>query len=438
MKKNELFPLLMAGSSEARERLSRIMGRNLTLNGELIAKVGSIVDAVRAEGDAALRRFTQEFDGIRLTGIKVSKEEIEKARQEVSEGILRIISEAAANVRKFHEKQKATSWTVHGEDGSILGQRVIPLERVGLYVPGGTAAYPSTVIMNAVPAQVAGVKEIHVFTPPNRDGGVNRIVLATCGVLGIENVYSVGGAQAIAAAAYGTETVRRVDKIVGPGNMYVAAAKKIVFGDVDIDMIAGPSEVVVLADSTADPAHVAADLLAQAEHDGNAAAVLVTTDKVLARKVQRKVSDFLTDLSRKKIAAESMRRNGAAFVVGEIGEGIDLVNDIAPEHLEIITESAWEHVGRVRNAGAVFVGDHSPEPVGDYFAGPSHVLPTGGTARFSSVLSVDTFVKRSSVIQYSPESFRRDAGKIKIFAQNEGLDAHALSITVRDKRGHKR
>ncbi len=428
----------MAGSSEARERLSRIMGRNLTLNGELIAKVGSIVDAVRAEGDAALRRFTQEFDGIRLTGIKVSKEEIEKARQEVSEGILRIISEAAANVRKFHEKQKATSWTVHGEDGSILGQRVIPLERVGLYVPGGTAAYPSTVIMNAVPAQVAGVKEIHVFTPPNRDGGVNRIVLATCGVLGIENVYSVGGAQAIAAAAYGTETVRRVDKIVGPGNMYVAAAKKIVFGDVDIDMIAGPSEVVVLADSTADPAHVAADLLAQAEHDGNAAAVLVTTDKVLARKVQRKVSDFLTDLSRKKIAAESMRRNGAAFVVGEIGEGIDLVNDIAPEHLEIITESAWEHVGRVRNAGAVFVGDHSPEPVGDYFAGPSHVLPTGGTARFSSVLSVDTFVKRSSVIQYSPESFRRDAGKIKIFAQNEGLDAHALSITVRDKRGHKR
>lgn len=438
MKKNELFPVLMAGSSEARERLSRIMGRNLTLNGELIAKVGSIVDAVRAEGDAALRRFTQEFDGIRLTGIKVSKEEIEKARQEVSEGILRIISEAAANVRKFHEKQKATSWTVHGEDGSILGQRVIPLERVGLYVPGGTAAYPSTVIMNAVPAQVAGVKEIHVFTPPNRDGGVNRIVLATCGVLGIENVYSVGGAQAIAAAAYGTETVRRVDKIVGPGNMYVAAAKKIVFGDVDIDMIAGPSEVVVLADSTADPAHVAADLLAQAEHDGNAAAVLVTTDKVLARKVQRKVSDFLTDLSRKKIAAESMRRNGAAFVVGEIGEGIDLVNDIAPEHLEIITESAWEHVGRVRNAGAVFVGDHSPEPVGDYFAGPSHVLPTGGTARFSSVLSVDTFVKRSSVIQYSPESFRRDAGKIKIFAQNEGLDAHALSITVRDKRGHKR
>lgn len=429
---------MIAGSKEAGERLKKIKSRNLTLNADLIDKVTSIVDAVRVEGDAALIRFTREFDGVQLTKIRVSKEEIEKARDNISEGIIDIISEAAANVRRFHEKQRTNSWTVHGEDGTVLGQRVIPLERVGLYVPGGTAAYPSTVIMNAVPAQVAGVKEIHVITPPNRDGEVNRIVLATCSLLGIENVYSVGGAQGIAAAAYGTESVRKVDKIVGPGNIYVAAAKKIVFGDVDIDMIAGPSEVVVMTDSTANPDHVAADLLAQAEHDENAAAVLVTTDRAIAKKVRRKMSGFLEGLSRRKIATESMRRNGTAFVVNGISEAVALVNDIAPEHLEIIAEQAWEILGQINNAGAVFIGDYSPEPVGDYFAGPSHVLPTGGTARFSSVLSVDSFVKRSSVIHYSKKAFERDSKKIQVFARNEGLTAHALSINIRDERGRKR
>ncbi len=438
MKKEESFPILKAGSTESADRLKKIMSRNLTLDRELMDKVAAIVQTVRMEGDTALKKYTHQFDGVELSRIKVSAEEIGKAIEGTSEGILQIITEAAANVRKFHERQRANSWMIHGEDGTVLGQRIIPLERVGLYVPGGTAAYPSTVIMNAVPAQVAGVSEIHVLTPPNRDGEVNRIVLATCSILGIKNVYAVGGAQGIAAAAYGTESVSKVDKIVGPGNVYVAAAKKIVFGDVDIDMIAGPSEVVVLADASADPAHVAADLLAQAEHDGNAAAVLVTTDKNLAKKVQRKLTEFLGTMSRRKIAAESIRRNGAAFLVQDMNDAVNLVNDIAPEHLEIESESAWELLGRIRNAGAVFIGDYSPEPVGDYFAGPSHVLPTGGTARFSSVLSVDAFVKRSSVIHYSKEAFERDARKIQVFAENEGLTAHALSISIREKRGRSK
>lgn len=438
MKSVEIFPVLKAGTKEAEERLRKVKDRNLTLDAELMKKVAAIVNTVRSEGDAALIRYTEEFDGVRLAGIKVPGDKIERARDGVSDRILEIISEAAQNVRKFHERQRTNSWVVHEPDGTVLGQRIIPLERVALYVPGGTAAYPSTVIMNAVPAQVAGVSEIHVLTPPNRDGEVNRIVLATCSVLGIKHVYAVGGAQAIAAASYGTESVRKVDKIVGPGNVYVAAAKKIVFGDVDIDMIAGPSEVVIMADSTADAAYVAADLLAQAEHDKNAAAILVTTDRSLAKRVQRKMIGFLDGLSRKKIAAESMRVNGAAFVVDDIQSAVAMVNEIAPEHLEIAAKSAWELLGQINNAGAVFIGDYSPEPVGDYFAGPSHVLPTGGTARFSSVLSVDAFVKRSSVIHYSRKAFERDSKKIQVFAQNEGLTAHALSINVRDKRGRKK
>ncbi len=437
MKNTEMFPVVKAGSKEAGEYLHKIKNRSLTLDGELIKKVTSIVDSVRSEGDAALVRYTQEFDGVGLPEIKVAEKEIEDAKNGISEKIIEIILEAAANVKRFHERQRRNSLTVQEVDGTVLGQRIIPLERVALYIPGGTAAYPSTVIMNAIPAQVAGVKEIHVLTPPNRDGEVNRIVLATCGLLGIKNVYAVGGAQAIAAAAYGTESVAKVDKIVGPGNIYVAAAKKIVFGDVDIDMIAGPSEVVVMTDSSADPSHVAADLLAQAEHDVNAAAILITTDKSLARKVQRRMSAFLEGLSRRKVAAESIRRNGAAFVVDSLPEAVALVNEIAPEHLEIVAESAWELVGGVTNAGAIFLGDYSPEPVGDYFAGPSHVLPTGGTARFSSVLSVDAFIKRSSIIQYSKKAFERDSKKIQIFAQNEGLTAHALSINIRDKSGRR-
>ena len=433
MKKADLFPILYSGTKEFSGRLSKIKKRSLALDGEVISKVSRIVSEVRSGGDAALIKFTNEFDRVGLKRINVSSEEIESARASISQDVLAIIREAICNVRAFHQKQKQNSWTEQKIDGSILGQRVLPLDRVALYVPGGTAAYPSTVIMNAVPAQVAGVNEICVLTPPNKDGSVNSLVLATCSILGIENVFAIGGAQAIAAAAYGTESIRKVDKIVGPGNLYVAAAKKMVFGDVDIDMIAGPSEVVVLADSTADVDHVAADLLAQAEHDKNAAAVLVTNDKNLAKKTQKRISSFVSGLARREIASESMRRNGAGFIVEDISEAVTLINEIAPEHLEIIAENEWEILGRIKNAGAVFLGKYSPEPVGDYFAGPSHVLPTGGTARFSSVLSVESFVKRSSVIHYSRNAFERDSAKIRIFAENEGLTGHALSIEVREK-----
>jgi histidinol dehydrogenase len=437
MKKPDLFPILHTGTEEFSERLLKIKSRNFTLDEELISKVTEIITAVRSRGDAALIKFTREFDGVELKSLKVPQEEIEKSRTNVSEEMLDIIREAVHNVRTFHEKQKQVSWTEENSDGTVLGQRILPLDRVALYVPGGTAAYPSTVVMNAVPAQVAGVGEICVLTPPGKDGSVNRLVLAACSILGIRTVYSVGGAQAIAAAAYGTESVKKVDKIVGPGNVYVAAAKKMVFGDVDIDMIAGPSEVVVLADSTADVDQVAADLLAQAEHDNNAAAILVTTNKGLAGKVQKKLREFIPGLLRKNIVRESIERNGAAFVVDDIRQAVKLVNEIAPEHLEIIAENEWEILGKIRNAGAVFLGKYSPEPVGDYFAGPSHVLPTGGTARFSSVLSVESFVKRSSVIHYSTNAFERDSRKIQIFAENEGLTAHALSIKIRKKVGRK-
>jgi histidinol dehydrogenase len=292
--------------------------------------------------------------------------------------------------------------------------------------------------MNAVPAQVAGVGEINVVTPPTLHGAPNQLVLATCAILGIENVYAVGGAQAIAAVAYGTQTVPKVDKIVGPGNVFVAAAKKMVFGDVDIDMIAGPSEVVVLADSSADPDEVSSDLLAQAEHDCNAASVLVTTEKSLANKVRYRIQELLQNLSRRQIASESIRRNGAAFVVNNMSEAAELINEIAPEHLEIIVKNGWRILDKIKNSGAIFLGRYSPEPVGDYFAGPSHVLPTGGSARFSSVLSVDTFLKRSSVICYSRKAFERDSKKIQIFAESEGLTAHALSVSIRDRSRRQR
>jgi histidinol dehydrogenase len=436
MKYADLLPILYSGTKEFSGRLLKIKRRNVALGGELISKVSQIISRVQSGGDAALIEFTNEFDGVELRTIKVPEKEIDKAKASVSEEVLAIIREAVCNVRAFHQKQRQNSWTEQKTDGTILGQRVLPLDRVALYVPGGTAAYPSTVIMNAVPAQVAGVNEIFVLTPPNKDGSVNRLVLATCSILGIKNVFSVGGAQAIAAAAYGTESIKKVDKIVGPGNVYVAAAKKIVFGDVDIDMIAGPSEVVVLADSTADADQVAADLLAQAEHDKNAAAVLVTTDKNLARKTQKRICAFVSSLSRKEIASESIRRNGAAFIVEDFSEAVSLINEIAPEHLEIIAENEWEILGKIKNAGAVFLGKYSPEPVGDYFAGPSHVLPTGGTARFSSVLSVESFVKRSSVIHYSRNAFERDSTKITTFAENEGLTAHALSIKIRSRNAH--
>lgn len=438
MKIHGVFPIVDLKSERAQLLLKKIRSRNAILDAGVRGTVVEIIRNVRASGDAAVKKYTQEFDGVTLERFRIPPEEITRAKSAVGSRLMSILEEAAANVRMFHENQKERSWTIHKEDGTILGQRVLPLERVAVYVPGGTAAYPSTVIMNAVPAQVAGVDEIIVITPPNKDGSVNLNVLATCAILGLENVYSVGGAQAIAAVAYGTESIPKVDKIVGPGNVYVTAAKKEVFGDVDIDMIAGPSEVVVLADSSANPAEVAADLLAQAEHDVNAAAILVTTDGRLARKVKRNIEVLLKGLERGRIASESIRTNGAAFVARTVSDAVALVNQIAPEHLELIARDSWEILGKIRNAGAVFLGEYSPEPVGDYFAGPSHVLPTGGTARFSSVLGVDAFVKRSSIIHYSRTAFENDSKKIQTFAENEGLTAHAMSIKIREKSGRKK
>ncbi len=435
MNKSSLLPIVRFGTKEFAASLSRMKRRNPVVSDEVLSRVARIMSAVREGGDAAIVEFTRELDRVILRKLEIAKKEIARSESYVSEEMLDVLREAIVNVRTFHEKQRSSSWSDEREDGTILGQRVIPLERVAIYVPGGTAAYPSTLIMSAVPAQVAGVDEIYVLTPPGKDGTVNRLVLATCHLLGISTVYSIGGAQAIAAAAYGTKTIKKADKIVGPGNVFVAAAKKFVYGEVDIDMIAGPSEVVVLADSSADAGEVAADLLAQAEHDANAAAVLITTDAKLARRVREKVEDFLPGLDRRDIASESLRNNGVVFIVKDISQGVSLVNGIAPEHLEIVTRNSSDVLPKIRNAGAVFVGRYSPEPVGDYFAGPSHVLPTGGTARFSSVLSVDTFLKRSSVIQYSKKAFLRDAKKVKLFAESEGLTAHALSIEVRKEIG---
>jgi histidinol dehydrogenase len=435
MKKVDLIRVLKYGTKAAEERLERISRRNLIFDKEHIDKVSSILEAVKETGDKAVKHFTKKFDGVTIKQFKVQKQELDVALKSVDRKFTEVLLEAIDNVRRYHERQKQNSWFIHEPDGTMLGQRILPFERVGLYVPGGTAAYPSTVIMNAVPAQVAGVEEVNVVTPPQRNGRPHPLVLATCRLLGIENVFSVGGAQAIAALAYGTESIPRVDKIVGPGNMYVAIAKKLVYGDVAVDMIAGPSEVVIIADETANAVELGADLLAQAEHDVNAASILISTDPSLAQKVSMELSKLISRLSRKAIAEQSIMKNGVIFVVSNSTEAATLVNRIAPEHLEIVTEKNWDILTKIRNAGAVFLGRYTPEPVGDYFAGPSHVLPTGGTARFSSVLTVDDFLKKSSVIHYSREKFFQNAWKVEVFAKNEGLTAHAMSIKIRKERG---
>ncbi|GAB7057271.1 MULTISPECIES: histidinol dehydrogenase [Paenibacillus] len=403
--------------------------------------VRQIIEEVRRDGDAALRRFAQQFDGVRVDELRVTKEEIEAAYNEVDEEFLSAIRAAAVNIRKFHEKQMRSSWMDLQADGTILGQVIRPLRRVGLYVPGGKAAYPSSVLMNAIPAQVAGVPEIVMVTPPATAGavGINPHILVAAAEAGVGEIYRVGGAQAVAALAYGTESIRAADKIVGPGNIYVALAKRYVFGAVDIDSIAGPSEIVVLADDSADPAYVAADLLSQAEHDEMASAILITTSEPLAEAVRAEVERQLNELPRREIAARSIRDYGAILTVSDLEEGIDAVNRLAPEHLEIIVREPFQYLSRIENAGAIFLGPYSSEPVGDYFAGPNHVLPTNGTARFSSPLNVDDFIKKSSVIYYSKEALLRDGGQIISLARHEGLDAHARAIQIRlEKEGNTR
>ncbi|WP_286229639.1 histidinol dehydrogenase [Neobacillus mesonae] len=397
------------------------------------AAVKTIIADVRTRGDEAIRELTEKFDQVQLSSFSVTEQEIEEAYGKVSEEFVAIVREAAANIRSFHEKQLRPSWMTTEENGTILGQKIIPLDSVGVYVPGGTAAYPSSVLMNVLPAKVAGVKRIVMVSPPDGQGCMPAAVLVAAKEAGVEEIYKVGGAQAIAALAYGTESIASVDKITGPGNIFVALAKREVYGDVDIDMIAGPSEIAILADETALADEVAADLLSQAEHDPRACSVLVTPSMALAEAVSAEVEKQLTVLPRREIAERSIADYGAIYVTADLEEAVEVVNQLAPEHLEVITADAMELLGKIRHAGAIFIGRYSSEPVGDYFAGPNHVLPTNGTARFSSPLNVDDFQKKSSVIVYSKKAFMENAEKIAAFARMEGLEAHARAVESRLK-----
>lgn len=393
-----------------------------------------IIADVRSQGDLAVIAYTEKFDKVKLSSLQVKRSEIEEAYEEISEQLVAIIKEAANNIQSYHAKQQKSSWITTEENGTILGQKVTPLDSAGVYVPGGTAAYPSSVLMNVIPAKVAGVKRIVMVSPPGEDGKLPAGVLVAADIAGVEEIYKIGGAQAIAALAYGTETIQSVDKITGPGNIYVALAKREVFGDVDIDMIAGPSEIAVLADETAKADEIAADLLSQAEHDMRASSVLVTASSTLAEAVQQEVIAQLVTLPRKEIAEKAIEDFGAIYLVGDMEEAIEVVNQLAPEHLEIVTKNAMELLGRIRHAGAIFIGRFSSEPVGDYFAGPNHVLPTNGTARFSSPLSVEDFQKKSSIIAYSETALRENGAKIAEFARLEGLEAHARAVEARLKK----
>ncbi|WHX78906.1 histidinol dehydrogenase [Priestia flexa] len=394
----------------------------------------NILRDVKDKGDQALFSYTEKFDGVLLEALKVSDAERKNAYEAIDDETIQIINEAAANIRDYHERMITQSWMVTKEDGTILGQKVTPLDAVGVYVPGGLAAYPSSVLMNVIPAQVAGVKRIVMVSPVQKDGSLPAGVLVAATELGVEEIYKVGGAQAIGALAYGTETIEAVDKIVGPGNIYVALAKREVYGLVDIDSIAGPSEIVVLADDTARPNEVAADLLSQAEHDQLASSILVTASLNLAAAVAQEVQKQLETLPRKVIAEASIQEYGAIYVTEELEEAIDVVNKLAPEHLEIMTDEPMTILGKIRHAGAIFLGRYSSEPVGDYFAGPNHVLPTNGTAKFSSPLSVDSFVKKSSIISYSEQALKANSSKIAAFARLEGLEAHARAVEERFKK----
>ncbi|MCY8913812.1 histidinol dehydrogenase [Bacillus atrophaeus] len=399
--------------------------------------VRSIIEDVRRLGNQAVKAYTEKFDGISLDDTRVTEEEIKQAYSLLDDQLLQVIRQAIRNIQEYHERQLQSSWFYHRKDGTMLGQKITALDSAGVYVPGGTAAYPSSVLMNVIPALTAGVERIVLVTPPGKDGQLSPGVLAAASELGIKEIYKMGGAQAIAALAYGTETIESVDKITGPGNIYVALAKREVFGDVDIDMIAGPSEIVVLADDTAVPKEIAADLLSQAEHDKLSSSVLVTDSAALAQAVQSEVNEQLDTLPRKAIAEASIREYGHIYVAESMDEAVEAVNALAPEHLEIITKSPEALIGGIKHAGAIFLGRYSPEPVGDYFAGPNHVLPTNGTARFSSPLNVTDFQKKSSIISYSQKAFEEQAESIAAFARLEGLEAHARSIEVRERRNSK-
>lgn len=416
-----------------KDLLRDLLQRSPQSYGSYEAVVAEIVEAVRKDGDKAVFSYTEQFDHFPLSAdnIKVTREEIEQAYKELPAELVAVYKKSAENIRVFHEKQLRSSWFDSRPDGTILGQRMIPIERAGVYVPGGKAAYPSSVLMNVIPARVAGVNQIIMTTPCNREGKVNPGTLVAADIAGVDVIYKVGGAQAVAAMAFGTQSIPKVDKITGPGNIFVALAKKAVYGFVSIDSIAGPSEILVLADHTANPRYVAADLLSQAEHDELASAILITTSETLANQVSAEIDGFLEDLSRREIIEKSLERYGYILLADSMEDAVAAANEIASEHLEILTENPFDTMTKIRNAGAVFLGEYSSEPLGDYYAGPNHILPTNGTARFFSPLNVDDFVKKSSVIAYSRDALFKAHKDIEAFAESEGLTAHANSIKVR-------
>ena len=413
--------------------LENLLKRSPNNYGKFEAAVADILANVKANGDEALFSYTKEFDKVEVTAdtIRVTEEEIQEAYEAVDASLLEVIRKALVNIRSYHEKQRQNSWFTSTENGTMLGQKVTPLNRVGVYVPGGKAVYPSSVLMNIVPAKVAGVPHIVMTTPPGKDGKVNPSTLVAAKEAGADEIYKVGGAQAIGALAYGTASIPKVDKIVGPGNIFVALAKKAVYGHVSIDSIAGPSEILVLADETANAHYVAADLLSQAEHDEMASAILITTSTELAQNVEKEIEGYLKVLSRKEIIEKSLENFGYILIAEDMDEAIEAANEIASEHMEIVTKNAFEVMMKVRNAGAIFIGEYSSEPLGDYFAGPNHVLPTNGTAKFFSALSVDDFIKKSSIVYYSRSALKEIHKDIIQFATSEQLTAHANSIAVR-------
>ena len=396
--------------------------------------VADIIENVKTGGDKAVLEYCARFDGATLDSLLVSKEEMDEAVAKVSEEFLEVLFLAAENIRAFHEKQVRNGFILNNRRGIVMGQKVIPVDRAGLYVPGGTAAYPSTVLMDAIPAKIAGVGEVVMVSPPNKEGKINPVILAAARVAGVDKIFKVGGAQAIAALAYGTESIPRVDKIVGPGNAFVAEAKKQVYGQVSIDMIAGPSEILIVADGKSNPRHVAADLLSQAEHDKLASAVLVTDSYELAQDVSREIEKQIPLLERREIARASIDSNGKIIVADDLMKAIDISNEIAPEHLELCVDNPFDYLDAIRHAGSIFMGRNCPEALGDYLAGPNHTLPTGGTARFSSPLSVDDFVKKTQYTYFSADALAKVADKVALFATKEGLTAHAKSATVRTEK----
>lgn len=428
-----MISVIKYAEESGRKLVEQLLNRSQLEHGDVQQKVDAILADIKANKDSALFKYTKQFDGfdINAQNIKVTKEEIEEAYTLVDSELIEVLKKAAERIKAFHEKQKINSWLEPSKNGEMLGQLIRPLEKVGVYVPGGKAAYPSSVMMNIMPAKVAGVEKIIMTTPPSKEGKVNPTTIVAADIAGATDIYKVGGAQAIAALAYGTESIEKVDKIVGPGNIFVALAKRSVYGYVNIDSVAGPSEILVLADDSANPVYVAADLLSQAEHDELASAILITDSEKLANEVKAELEKQTAVLERKEIIEKSLKNYGAVILVDNFDDAVDLCNKVAPEHMEICTKEAFSLLPKIQNAGAIFLGHYTPEPLGDYMAGPNHVLPTGGTARFFSPLSVDDYIKKSSILSFSKEALESLGEDVIKFANAEGLTAHANSVRVR-------